>query len=166
MSKLRTNTNRNYKQNKITTNTCKLSKGKKTSKNSKVKSNVVKLPKQTKLQKLKSIQHSARLHGDITQEKYRSFARRINSRLKTIEKQYGVDSNLYNQYVTQFEKLDSNLVIMRDDGTISLRTGKKAYNSFMNSEKNMLGFNTSQQTLNKINSLDTVAMRNERTSMA
>ena len=166
MSKLRTNTNRNYKQNKITTNTGKLSKGKKTSKNSKIKSNVVKLPKQTKLQKLKSIQHRARLHGDITQEKYRSFARRINSRLKTIEKQYGSDSNLYKQYVTQFEKLDSNLVIMRDDGTISLRTGKKAYNSYMNSEKNMLGFNTSQQTLNKINSLDSVAIRNERTSMA
>lgn len=135
------------------------------------KSKTVKVqkPKKKKLSKLDKMiksQHQGRLHGNITQEKYRSFARRINNRLKTIENQYGADSNLYKQYVTQFEKLDSNLVIMRDDGTISLRTGKKAYNTFMNSEKNMLGFNTSQQTLNRINSLDTVAMRNERTSMA
>lgn len=135
------------------------------------KSKTVKIqkPKKKKLSKLDRMvktQHQSRLHGNITQEKYRSFARRINNRLKTIEKEYGADSNLYKQYITQFEKLDSSLVIMRDDGTISLRTGKKAYNTFMNSEKNMLGFNTSQQTLNRINSLDTVAMRNERTSMA
>lgn len=135
-------------------------------KNKTVKVQNPKKKKLSKLDRMVKAQHQGRLHGNITQEKYRSFTRRINKRLKTIEQQYGEDSNLYKQYVTQFEKLDSNLVIMRDDGTISLRTGKKAYNTFMNSETNMLGFNTSQQTLNRINSLDTVAMRNERTSMA
>lgn len=145
----------------------KQSKGAKLPGNSKtVKVQKPKNKKLSKLDKMIKSQHQGRLHGNITQEKYRSFARRINTRLKTIEKQYGADSNLYKQYVTQFEKLDKNLVIMRDDGTLSLRTGKKAYNTFMNSEKNMLGFNTSQQTLNRINSLDTVAMRNERTSIA
>lgn len=163
MAKSRTNTNRNYKQNKITTNTGKLSKGGKVNKNSKVKSNVVKLPKQTKLQKLKSIQHSARLHGNITKEDYTKFAKRINTRLRAIEKQYGTDSNLYKMYVNKISTLSSNLQFMRDDGTIALKTGKQAYNELMNSEKNALGLNLAQQELNRINSYDTVAIRNEKT---
>lgn len=122
--------------------------------------------KLSKLDRMIKAQYKTRLYGDITEEKYRSFARRINSRLKTIEKDYGTESNLYQQYIKQFNNLDSGLVIMRDNGTVSLKTGKKAYNTFMNSEKNKLGFSKAQQTLNLMNSYDSVAMRNERTSKA
>lgn len=145
----------------------KQSKGAKLPGNSKtVKVQKPKKKKLSKLERMVKAQYKNRLHGNITQEKYRSFARRMNSRLKTIAEQYGTDSNLYQQYVKQFNNLDSDLIIMRDNGAVALKTGKKAFNTFLNSEKNKLGFNKAQQTLNLMNSYDTVTMRNERTSNA
>lgn len=165
---MHTKTTNKYATNKTKTNTNKLSSKAQSNKarTNKITKKTVKLPKQTKLQRLASNQYKNRLKGNFIKEQYTSFARRINTRLKQIEKAYGTDSKLYQQYVTQFDKLVGNIVMYREDGSVSLRTGKKAFEDVLNAPKNKLGLNSAVQYLNRANSIDSLAMRNERTRVA
>lgn len=119
-----------------------------------------------KIDRLVKTKANYKLQKDFTQEQYKSFARRINGRLKTIQNKYGVDSKLYSQYIKELDKLDNSLLSIKDDGSYTLKYNKNAYNTLVNAPVNKFGNNIYTQSLNLVNSYDTVAIQNERVKRA
>lgn len=118
------------------------------------------------MKKSKAKQKKQKLKRNATEEQYKSFVKRLNTRLSSIEKSYGKKSHLYKTYEAQLLQLNDGLTRVDKNGNIRLSASKKAYELYKQNMKDVKNKNDFRESalvkLNRINSMDTVKERNER----